>query len=53
MELPEDQRAMIDALPMLDGWVMVLANIIAWGTFLVYLMTLKSYFVPESIEVDG
>jgi MFS superfamily sulfate permease-like transporter len=53
MRLPQDQVAMVDALPMLDGWVMVLANMLLWGTFIVYLMTLRRYFRPGAMEVDA
>lgn len=53
MALPEDQVAMIEALPMLDGWVVVLGTIVVWGTFLAYLMTLRGYFFPGSIEGDA
>jgi hypothetical protein len=53
MEMPEDQIALVDALPILDGWVMVLANLLVWGTFIVYLMTLRRYFRPGAMEVDA
>jgi len=48
MKLPEDQIAMMDTLPMLDGWVMALATVCVWATFIVYLMTLRRYFAPPA-----
>ena len=52
MELPEDQIAMMDALPMLDGWVMALGTVFVWGTFIVYLMTLRRFFAPAPTATD-
>jgi MFS family permease len=52
MGLPEDQAAMMKALPMLDGWIPVLGSLVVWGTFLAYLMTLRRYFLPEATEGD-
>jgi len=46
MQIPEDQIAMIDTLPMFDGWVMVFGTLFVWGTFIFYLMTLRHYFAP-------
>jgi hypothetical protein len=50
--LPDDQVALMEALPMFDGWVMVLGTLFVWGTFLAYLMTLRRFFLPEAIETD-
>ena len=52
MALPDDQVAMMEALPVLDGWVLVLGTLFVWGTFLAYLMTLRRFFLPEAIETD-
>ena len=46
MSLPEDQVAMMDTLPIFDGWVMALGTLLVWGTFIVYLMTLRRFFAP-------
>jgi hypothetical protein len=48
MNLPQDQIAMMDTLPMLDGWVLALGTVFVWGTFIVYLMTLRRYFAPAT-----
>lgn len=48
MKLPEDQVAMMDTLPMFDGWVMVFGTVFVWGTFIFYLMTLRQYFAPPT-----
>ena len=48
MKLPEDQVAMMDTLPMFDGWVLVLGTVFVWGTFIFYLMTLRQYFAPPT-----
>ena len=53
MKLPADQIAMMDTLPMLDGWVMVLGTVCVWGTFILYLMTLRRYFAPAPIDTDA
>ncbi len=52
MNLPKDQVAMMDTLPTLDGWVMALGTFLVWGTFLVYLMTLRRYFAPSRLAAD-
>ncbi len=52
MKLPEDQIAMMDTLPILDGWVMALGTVFVWGTFIVYLMTLRRYFAPPTTAAD-
>ena len=52
MNLPKDQVAMMDTLPTLDGWVMALGTFLVWGTFLVYLMTLRRYFAPSRLATD-
>jgi len=52
MKLPEDQIAMMDTLPMLDGWVMALGTVCVWGTFIVYLMTLRRYFAPPTTAAN-
>jgi hypothetical protein len=48
MKLPEDQVAMMDTLPMLDGWVVVLGTVFVWGTFIFYLLTLRQYIAPPT-----
>ena len=48
MKLPEDQVAMMDTLPMFDGWVLVFGTVFVWGTFIFYLMTLRQYFAPQT-----
>ena len=48
MKLPEDQVAMMDTLPMFDGWVLVFGTVFVWGTFIFYLMTLRQYFAPPT-----
>jgi hypothetical protein len=52
MALPEDQVALMEALPVLDGGVLVLGTVVVWGTFLAYLMTLRRFFLTEAIEID-
>jgi len=52
MKIPEDQIAMIDKLPMLDGRVMALGTVFVWGTFIVYLMTLRRYFASATIAAN-
>jgi hypothetical protein len=53
MTLPEDQVAIMETLPILDGWVPVVGSVVVWGTFLAYLMTLRRYFLPEAIDNDA
>jgi len=53
MDLPEDQVAMMDVLPIFDGWIMALGTFFVWGTFIVYLMTLRRYFAPPTTAADG
>ena len=53
MDLPEEQVSMIDALGLPDGWPIALINAVVWGTFLVYLMTLRRFFAPSSTTPDG
>jgi len=48
MKLPEDQVAMMDTLPMFDGWVLVFCSVFVWGTFIFYLITLRQYFAPPT-----
>jgi hypothetical protein len=50
MSLPEDQVAMMDTLPIFDGWVMALGTLLVWGTFIVYLMTLRRFFAPVAAD---
>jgi len=49
MSLPEDQVSMIAALELDDGWPMALINAFVWGTFLVYLITLRRFFKAAPI----
>jgi len=53
MKLPEDQVAMMDAMPILDGWIMALVTVFVWLTFIVYLMTLRQYFLSAPISADA
>jgi hypothetical protein len=50
MSLPEDQVAMMETVPVLEGWVMALGTLLVWGTFIVYLMTLRRYFAPIAAD---
>ena len=52
MALPEDQVAIIETMPILDGWFPVFGSLVVWGTFLAYLITLRRYFLPQAIEHD-
>jgi hypothetical protein len=52
MDLPEDQVSMIAALGLDGRWQMVLINVFVWGTFLVYLMTLRRFFKAAAAEAD-
>jgi hypothetical protein len=52
MNLPEDQVAMMETLPVLEGWIMVLGTFLVWGTFIVYLMTLRRFFAPATNVSD-
>jgi len=52
MKLSEDQIAMMEMLPMIDGWVLALGTVFVWGTFIVYLMTLRRFFEPELITAN-
>ena len=48
MNLPEDQLAMMKTVPVLDAWVIALGNLVVWGTFIVYLMTLRRFFATNA-----
>jgi hypothetical protein len=50
LNLPEDQVAMMDTLPVLDVWVVALGTLVVWGTFIVYLMTLRRFFAPNAAD---
>jgi hypothetical protein len=52
MNLPEDQIAMMDTLPVFDGWIMAIGTLFVWGTFIVYLMTLRRYFAPAPADEE-
>jgi hypothetical protein len=52
MALPEDQVAIMESMPILDGWVPIIGSLIVWGTFLAYLLTLRRYFLSETIASD-
>jgi hypothetical protein len=52
MEMPADQTSMVTSLGIQDGWPMVLINALVWGSFVVYLMTLRRYFVSARIPAD-
>jgi len=53
LDLPEDQASMMVAMGMPDGWPMALINALVWGTFIVYLMSLRRFFPPASPSADG
>jgi hypothetical protein len=53
MRLPEEQVTMIAALGLPDGWPMALINAVVWGTFLVYLMTLRRFFAHAPTATNG
>jgi len=53
LDLPEDQASMVVAMGMPDGWPMALINALVWGTFIVYLMSLRRFFPPASPSADG
>jgi hypothetical protein len=52
MSLPEDQVAMMETVPVLEGWVIALGTLLVWGTFIVYLMTLRRYFASAPVAAD-
>lgn len=52
MALPQDQVAMIAAIPMLDRSSLVFGTAVVWGTFLAYLVSLRKHFLVETIESD-
>jgi hypothetical protein len=52
MALPAGQVEMMSALGMTDGWSMVVFNVVVWGTFLAYLISVRSYFAPAPVTVD-
>jgi hypothetical protein len=52
MNLPEDQVAMMETVPVLEGWVIALGTLLVWGTFIVYLMTLRRYFASAPVAAD-
>ena len=52
MKLPEDQMAVMKTFPILDRWVVALGAVVVWGTFIVYLMTLRRFFTPMPISED-
>ena len=53
MNLPEEQVSLIAALGLPDGWPMALINALVWGTFVVYLMTLRRFFTSAPGTTDG
>ena len=52
MDLPDDQAALITDAMMPDRWVVILFWIVAWGSFLAYLMTLRRFFAARPAEAD-
>jgi len=49
MDLPEQQTALLSGIAMPGRWVMALLWVVMWGTFLVYLMTVRrSFFAGDS-----
>ncbi len=50
--LPEEQAAMMASFGLLEGWPMVLINGLVWGTFVVYLWTLRGSFYGEPSDAD-
>jgi hypothetical protein len=53
MNLPEEQVSLIAALGLPDGWPIALINALVWGTFVVYLMTLRRFFTSAPGTTDG
>ena len=53
MDLPDDQAALITGVMMPDRWVVILFWIVAWGSFLAYLTTLRRFFIERPADVDG
>ncbi len=53
MDLPDDQTALISGAMMPDQWVVILFWIVAWGSFLAYLATLRRFFVVPPAGDDG
>ena len=52
MDLPDDQASLITDTMMPDQWVVVLFWIVAWGSFLAYLATLRRFFSARPAERD-
>ena len=53
MDLPDDQTALITSAMMPDRWVVVLFWIVAWGSFIAYLATLRGFFLVRPADADG
>ncbi len=52
MDLPDDQAALITDSMMPDRWVVALFWVVAWGSFLAYLATLRRFFTARPAETD-
>lgn len=52
MALPEEQGAMLAALAIGGRWPVVVATALVWGTFVVYLATLRGSFGLSSAAAD-
>jgi hypothetical protein len=48
MEMPPEQASMMASFNLFGGWSMALIVLIIWGTFIVYLLSLRRYFEPTS-----
>jgi len=53
MDLPDDQAALLSAAMMPEQWVVILFWIVAWGSFLAYLATLRRFFIERPADADG
>jgi hypothetical protein len=53
MDLPDDQAALLTSVLMPDRWLVVLFWIVAWGSFLVYLASLRRDFAARTAVSDG
>jgi len=53
MDLPADQVALISGAMMPDRWLVILFWIVAWGSFLAYLVTLRRFFTARPADGDG
>ena len=50
MDLPEQQTALLSEIAMPARWVMALVWVVMWGTFLVYLLTVRRSFFAADFD---